>query len=250
MKRIQTAFIGIVFCCAALTCNAAVVFDNTTSPTGQVNALLANGEINSFEHGSTVTLASYERIVNSFTVRMRILGAGPATFTMRIRFYRNDGPAGVPGSLLWDSGAMNKVIDSGAELPYTFAVPNVRIPNAFTWSVQVSNRQINMSQMGPAEHNPPSVGSSPFGFWRNDSLNIPNWQFVNQNEPPFSARVSAEPIPGDVNHDATVNILDLLTVVSQWGACPQCTPAACPSDVNGDCTVNIADLLATVANWG
>ena len=53
-------------------------------------------------------------------------------------------------------------------------------------------------------------------------------------------------VPGDVNGDGHVNILDLLAVVAAWGACG----SPCPADVTGDGTVNILDLLFVVANWG
>jgi hypothetical protein len=249
MKHVRLLIIGMaaaVTLCASA--RAAVVFNNTTSPTGMVNALLPAGQSNSFEHANTVTLGGHERVVTNFTMRMRILGAGPATFSMRVRFYRNDGPAGSPGAMLWDSGTVNSVIDSGADLSYPLTVPDVRVPNSFTWSVQVTNRQINMAQMGPAEYNPPTVGSAPFGFWQNAGINIPDWQYVNANEPPFGATIHADTIPGDVNHDAQVNVDDLLNVINQWGSCGKC--AVCPADVDGDCDVDIDDLLTTINNWG
>jgi hypothetical protein len=140
------------------------------------------------------------------------------------------------------------VIDSGADLSYPLTVPDVRVPNSFTWSVQVTNRQINMAQMGPAEYNPPTVGSAPFGFWQNAGINIPDWQYVNANEPPFGAKIHADTIPGDVNHDAQVNVDDLLNVINQWGPCGKC--AVCPADVDGDCDVDIDDLLTPINNWG
>ena len=54
--------------------------------------------------------------------------------------------------------------------------------------------------------------------------------------------------PGDVNGDSAVNIVDLLGVVSAWGACAN--PQNCPADVTCDNAVNIADLLDVVSNWG
>lgn len=54
---------------------------------------------------------------------------------------------------------------------------------------------------------------------------------------------------GDVNNDGTVNVSDLLAVITGWGNCPT-PPASCPADVNGDGTVNVADLLLVITNWG
>jgi hypothetical protein len=64
--------------------------------------------------------------------------------------------------------------------------------------------------------------------------------------------VPAPTCPGDITGDDLVNIVDLLAVVSAWGACPA-PPLPCPADIappNGDGLVNIADLLAVIAAWG
>ncbi len=55
---------------------------------------------------------------------------------------------------------------------------------------------------------------------------------------------------GDVNEDGSVNIIDLLAVISSYGACPPPCLPACPADINGDCNVNVVDLLAVITNWG
>ena len=52
-------------------------------------------------------------------------------------------------------------------------------------------------------------------------------------------------IPGDVNGDGVVDILDLLQLLGDWGACPP----PCPSDIDGSGTVDILDLLDLLANW-
>jgi hypothetical protein len=51
--------------------------------------------------------------------------------------------------------------------------------------------------------------------------------------------------PADVNGDGVVDVLDLLEVIANWGACP-----GCASDVNGDGIVDVLDLLAVIAAWG
>ena len=50
----------------------------------------------------------------------------------------------------------------------------------------------------------------------------------------------------DLNHDGTVNVADLLILLSAWGPCI----TACPADLDGDGAVNVADLLILLANWG
>jgi hypothetical protein len=54
---------------------------------------------------------------------------------------------------------------------------------------------------------------------------------------------------GDVNVDGSVNITDLLGVISAWGVCPA-PPIHCPADVTHDGVVNIADLLFVISHWG
>lgn len=56
-------------------------------------------------------------------------------------------------------------------------------------------------------------------------------------------------MPGDINGDGTVNVTDLLAVITSWGRCPA-APATCPADANQDGIVNVGDLLMVITNWG
>ncbi|MHC4990815.1 MAG: hypothetical protein ACYTGC_07515 [Planctomycetota bacterium] len=49
-------------------------------------------------------------------------------------------------------------------------------------------------------------------------------------------------VDGDVDADGDVDIDDLLTVLIEWGACPE-EPALCPGDADGDHEVDVDDLL-------
>ncbi len=57
-----------------------------------------------------------------------------------------------------------------------------------------------------------------------------------------------ESIPGDIDADGVVGVLDLLILLGAWGACPDCDN--CPADLNGDCLVGVLDLLILLSNWG
>ncbi len=235
----------------APSASAAIVYNNTTTSLNQINQLLGQGQINSLEHGNQITLAGHQRMVNTFAMRMRVNAPGACTFQMRLRLLANDGPGGTPGTELWNSGYMPRVIDSGFDMTYTMMVPNVRVPQTFTWSVQVIERSLNMGPMGPAEYSPPTVGSAVLGYWRNSGLQIPDWTLVNGGvEPPFSGTVHAETIRGDVDHNGFVDVDDLIAVILAWGPCAKCTPAACPADVDGDCDVDVDDLITVILNWG
>ncbi len=53
------------------------------------------------------------------------------------------------------------------------------------------------------------------------------------------------PCAGDANADNTVNLADLLSVLSNWGS-----SGLEGGDVNNDGIVNLADLLSVLSNWG
>jgi YVTN family beta-propeller protein len=55
--------------------------------------------------------------------------------------------------------------------------------------------------------------------------------------------------PGDLNHDGSVNVLDLLMLLAAWGPCPD-PPDPCPADLDGDGHVGVLDFLIMLAHWG
>ena len=55
--------------------------------------------------------------------------------------------------------------------------------------------------------------------------------------------------PGDIDGSRTVNVTDLLALLSAWGICPP-PPDICPEDTSGDGLVNVTDLLDLLAAWG
>jgi hypothetical protein len=58
--------------------------------------------------------------------------------------------------------------------------------------------------------------------------------------------------PADFNADGNVNVVDLLALINQWGACPS-PPAACLADMApapiGDGVVNVQDLVMLINMW-
>jgi len=204
------AFLVMVALARPPLATAAVVYDNTTTYQSIENELLPAGQTASGEHGNQVQLAGTERYVSSLMYKLRIAGAGVASFNIVFRFYANDGADGRPGTMLWESPPVFRVIDSGAPITYTQTVPSVLVPDSFTWTVQVSNRQGNMARMGPSEYHPPTVGSATAGVWQRNGN---DWELVALQEPPFGARVSADAAATGID-DVTAPALleDRLTV--------------------------------------
>ena len=69
--------------------------------------------------------------------------------------------------------------------------------------------------------------------------------------PPQAAFITAtvdigayEYLPGDVNYDGKVNILDLISVRNSLGKDAASDPAARRCDVNDDGAVNVLDIIA------
>jgi|TARA_B100000959_G_C14954153_1_gene612986 hypothetical protein len=53
----------------------------------------------------------------------------------------------------------------------------------------------------------------------------------------------------DIDGNGSVDVSDLLTLIGNWGHCPDCTEEI-PGDVNYDDVVDVTDLLRIVGAWG
>ncbi len=49
----------------------------------------------------------------------------------------------------------------------------------------------------------------------------------------------------DIDDTGTVDVLDLIDLLSQWGPCPDCT-----ADIDGSGEVDVLDLLTLLSDWG
>lgn len=54
-----------------------------------------------------------------------------------------------------------------------------------------------------------------------------------------------EPCPGDTDGSGTIDVTDLLAVISAWGPC-----IVCEADIDGSGAVDVGDLLAVIDGWG
>jgi len=207
-----TILLATLLSAASVADAQVVVYDNTTTYAGTENLLLSGGQSDSSEHGNEITLRGANRSVTAIHVVLRIQGAGPATFDARVRLYRNDGPGGMPGTALWSSALTPRIIDSGAPLQYSFVVPEIVVPETFTWTIEVQNRTGNSSELGPSHFDPPTTGSARSGYWKRIGAGPTDWELTGLAQPPFGARITAigTPIPALTGWGVTVLMIALM----------------------------------------
>lgn len=54
-------------------------------------------------------------------------------------------------------------------------------------------------------------------------------------------------LPGDLDGSGTVDVLDLLMLLTAWGPCPP--PEFCEADLNNDGAIDVLDLLILLGGW-
>lgn len=173
---------------------ASVVYDNMTWTQGWYWAENPAFTSPSMEGGDEVNLGGTDRAVTNIDILFYSLW-DPGTVDTTVRFYKNDGGGGAPGTLLWQSSTFTALAHVQGLQTYSFAVPSVVVPNTFTWTIGLANRAGSTGDIGPALADPPSVGSSANYFWWN---NAGVWNQTGWGPSPianFGARITAAPVP-------------------------------------------------------
>jgi len=189
-----------------LNVKGAIVFDNTTTSLGQNNwqfqylpivgpggmwtqYLYSNGE-----GGDQVTLAGTERRVNQIEIPIGVVLSSGGTVDAQVRFYENDGVGDppTPGTILWDSGVIYDLPFVGGENIFTFPVPNILVPDTFTWTIYLSLTSLHTIQMGPVWYDPPTIGSSDYFSWINWGESA--WRVYHWGDN-LGAKITAVPEP-------------------------------------------------------
>jgi hypothetical protein len=89
------------------------------------------------------------------------------------KIYVNDGPGGVPSTLLWESGPLTRINVSANDTFLNIAVPNITVPDTIT----VTSRILDSTPvaLGRVKGGLPSVGSfntswieTSLGLWTED----------------------------------------------------------------------------------
>ena len=92
--------------------------------------------LTALEEGDEVQAAGSERLVTRLTIGVyRQFQPGVASFQARL--YANDGTSGQPKTMLWQSAVLAGVQLSGDVQFIPFDVPQVLVPDTFTWTLQV-----------------------------------------------------------------------------------------------------------------
>ena len=195
---------------AILACSVAVVgihaqtivFDNSTTPLAYLWGQVLPGAASGPEGGDEIDLVGTDREVVNIDILIHVLGTTIGFADTQVRFYANDG-AGAPadpGSLLWDSGPFAALPHAIGLQTMSFAVPNITVPNTFTWTIEFTNRTGSTGAMGTRGYDPPTDGTSRDDFW----IHNPDTTWLRSffGGPPdvanFGATVTAVPEPASM----------------------------------------------------
>jgi hypothetical protein len=183
MKAIRQVSMVILvaagFC--AFAAPAATIYDNT-------GTWLGGYGWTALEQGDEIHAAGSDRLVTRLTVGVSRQGQ-PGSASFQARLYANDGANGQPGTMLWQSALFAGVPLSGGVQLIPFDVPQVFVPDTFTWTLQVSQNSAGYA-VGLVDADPPSVGSSPNYDWFGNSSGWGKIQYYD-----WMARVEAVPEP-------------------------------------------------------
>jgi hypothetical protein len=173
-----------------------------------------------------------------------------------------EGTIALFGRLMFQDGYLTQSWNSNTEIKIGGSTPGISHDQLVAYGNNahiIANGALNVEL---ANGFVPSVGQSfviveaPFILGEYSTVNAPGFEITYENNPaPMADRVLATytgtGCPGDIapaGGDGIVDGADLLTLLSQWGVCPDEEP--CSGDLNGDGVVDGADLLTLLSNWG
>jgi hypothetical protein len=104
------------------------VFDNTTKPTGATAFTI-------FEIGNQVQIAS-PSVLTKLEIGVYSQRFAATVDSLQAFLYANDGAGGTPGTQLWASSILTNVSLTGGYDLIPFALPDIAVPNTFTWTLQ------------------------------------------------------------------------------------------------------------------
>lgn len=173
-----------------------VIYDNTTTFLNNNMPLLPEWRNDSAEAGDDIWLGGTNRQVTELKILFWYRGTVPGTFDAKIRFRALDEFTQLPSTAFYESDMILGLPTVHGMNEYTFAIPNVNVPDHFVWTVQAYNRQGSVGELGPAYFNPATVGFSDDFFWLSDMGS--EWTPYSWGGDPyanFAARITAVPVP-------------------------------------------------------
>jgi hypothetical protein len=175
----------------SLAAGAQTIFSDLTTNGGWALPPL-NGQI-----GEEVTVAGANWQVTSLSIEIYsqngIFPAGTPGFAdFQASLYANNGALGAPGTLLWQSALVPDNYPGGLSL-LTFAVPDVAVPDQFTWTLYYTNDNPEIPPSVPVA-NAPTIGTYDTGWFTPSS---PDWTRVaTDGGDGYMAQIIAVPEPG------------------------------------------------------
>ena len=130
---------------------------------------------------------------------------------------------------------------------YDHASIGVKIDKGSWQTVWTNSSEITDSQWQAVSYDI-SIADNSDSVWIRWTMGSTDtaWQYSGWNIDDVSITASVEAgIVGDVNCDGVVNVIDLLSVVSEWGPCE----GVCAEDIVPDQNVGVSDLLLVIGNW-
>jgi hypothetical protein len=178
--------IAVVFVAAVsfqASASADLIFDNTIA---SANTDVVTNPFPQFG-GEVTAAAGTSRVVTELDISFNTQGNSVVFADLQAILYANDGPVGLPGTLLWQSSVMSHVLINGDNTLIAFSVPSVIVPDTFTWTSAITNAS---RPMGWA----PGSGATTGVFDRVVEGMPGSWGFI---EPDFEtqARVFASAVP-------------------------------------------------------
>jgi hypothetical protein len=213
-----------------------IVYDNS----GNLLAWWAQvppGEATGPEAGDQITLGEQGRFIQQFEFWYHVGGTNESgTADIQVRFYANDGPGGIPGTILWSSPLQQGVGHISGTNHLALPVPSIIMPDSFTWTVTFTNRTGSAAEgLGLRIYDPPLVGQSdPQFIWLSDpQLGFVQAAFPGAVPSNLGARVIAAgaPVVGACCFADTscipLNVVDCHAVGGHYSP-GTCTTAPCP----------------------
>jgi hypothetical protein len=174
----------------------AIVYDNTTTFGNRVQTLLSDLVVEGTELGDEVQLAGTAREVTELRLLFFYRGVDGGQFDARIRLLMDDGPGGTPGTQLYASPLVESLDANNGLNEYTFAIPNVTVPDTVIWTIDGFNPVNITDELGPAYFHPPTIGSSEDFFWRFDGqFEWTPYAWGGSPYANFGAQITAVPEP-------------------------------------------------------